>query len=448
MKLSKYNLFIPLENEDKMILFNTLYGSIFVIDTKVRELLRKNNFDKLEESILQEYKDKKIIIDKKTDEQLLIEHFHNKEKYSGTSLTFTILLTWVCNLKCVYCYEGAGQKKDSMTTETADKIIKYIKNKARLSSIKRINILLFGGEPLMNFDMGNYILKHVNDYCKEEQIYFSSSIITNGTLISQKIIDKLIQYNCKYIQITVDGPKEIHDGRRMYKNGKGTFDIIMDKIKLLRERDEIVNPHIRINIDNQNKELAPNFLKELKEHGFTDCGIDFGIVRAGTEACSSYSGSCMLEEEAALTLNELWLKAIDLGFSMNIRPVRKWIYCGLNGEHSISVAPNGDIYKCWEHIGDNEHLVGTIDDEGHLSVKYAYYDWMTRNPLQMDDCKECIYLPNCGGGCGSVSYEKTGSYHEKGCFNVKKVIENKLKIFLELKYPELFKSNKYIGQWK
>ncbi|MCL1994618.1 MAG: hypothetical protein FWG63_00255 [Defluviitaleaceae bacterium] len=56
---------------------------------------------------------------------------------------------------------------------------------------------------------------------------------------------------------------------------------------------------------------------------------------------------------------------------------------------------------------------------------------MSVDPLKIPECKSCVYLPNCGGGCGVVSYNKTKTYHSAGCFKVKGTIEKQV-----LKYVE------------
>ncbi|WP_211333338.1 SPASM domain-containing protein [Keratinibaculum paraultunense] len=113
------------------------------------------------------------------------------------------------------------------------------------------------------------------------------------------------------------------------------------------------------------------------------------------------------------------------------------MYCGLYSNNQFTVAPNCDVYKCWEHVGQEEHLMGKIDENGNLRVTYAYYDWMSVDPLKNAECSECVYLPVCGGGCGVVSYNETGTYHAKGCFKVKGTIEKQVLKYVE----EITKAN-------
>lgn len=440
MKFSKYNLFIPVNN-DQYLLFNSLTGSTFLIDEKFKKTIENNDIENLPEDVKKEYLDKKILLDDSVDEIRYFEYFHNKMKYDSKVLSLTILLTWACNLKCIYCYEGAGEIKNAtLTSETAENIIKFIKKQAENRSSKYISINLFGGEPLVNFKVGKQILIEIEKFCKETNRQLYTSIITNGTLINEEIIADLIRFNCKTVQITLDGPREVHDSRRMYKNDEGSYDTIIKNLKLICSTEGMAKPVIRINVDKTNLKDAYVLLDQLKEDGLTDCRVDFGIVRGGTDACAAYSSNCFAETELGDILDDLWKYAMKVGFKFNVRPMRKWMFCGLYGDYAYSIAPTGDVYKCWEIVGDEEHKIGSLNAEGDIeNLQFCFYDWMGRNPLMIEDCKKCNYLPACGGGCGAISHNISGSYHAKGCFKTVGVVEKQVKLYFEQEYPELFK---------
>lgn len=428
MKFSKYNLIIWDELKKQNILFNTLYGECFIADDKIVRSIKHNNIGILSSDVIERFKEKSIIVDDSIDEALYIEYFHNKEKFNSNTLTFTILLTWACNLRCVYCYEGAGEiRSKSLNAEESDSIVKYIKKLTNKVRPHNVSIMLFGGEPLLNIKVGEIILKEIDSYCKERNVVLNTSIITNGVLLDEEKVTFLKKYNCKYVQITLDGIKEIHNKRRVSKDGSSSFDKIVDTLKMLNTRTDFIKPLIRINIDKNNINSTEELLSYLASEGLNTCGIDFGIVHGGTEACSAYSGSCFVEEELGNLLGSLWAMARKYGFNINPRPMRKFLYCGLNKENSYTIAPTLDVYKCWEQVGEEKHKIGRIDSNGDLEENlYNLIDWMSINPVEVPECKECIYLPACGGGCAARAYDRNGSYHGTGCFKVKGVVEKEL----------------------
>ncbi|MBS6114277.1 Cys-every-fifth radical SAM/SPASM peptide maturase CefB [Thomasclavelia spiroformis] len=434
MKFSKFNLIVD-NGDGKYILFNTFTGHSFFIDENLKLKIEKDEISNLEQKIYDDFLKYKVIIDDNIDENRYFTYYHNKQKFSDKVISSTILLTWACNLKCVYCYEGAGEIRSTMLSkEMAQNYIEFMKNEclSRNSNIMSVN--LFGGEPLINFELADYICTELKRFCDENNKQFITSIVTNGTLLTDNILEKLRSFNCSTIQITLDGTKEIHDSRRMYKDGRGSFDKTISSIKLINSKENYIKPVIRINVDKTNIKEAYKLLEYLQNEGLSSCRLDFGIVRGSTDACSSYSDNCFVEEELGDLLEELWNAAEKCGFKKNVRPFRRWMYCGLYSDSSFTVAPNGDVYKCWEQVGEEIHKIGELSDKGTLkNIQYAYFDWMTRNPVDTVECRNCVYLPACGGGCGVISFAETGSYHAKGCFKTKGVLEKSIKSYIESK---------------
>lgn len=399
-----------------------------MINESEKKAIEDGDLETINKELCQEFVEKQIIIQDDFDELKVFEYYHNKSKFNYNCLIYTILLTWACNLRCVYCYEGAGENKHfSMNTEIADKVIKFMERDALDKHPKFISIMLFGGEPLVNFPVGKYILEKMNLFCKEHNIILVTSIVTNGTLITEEILKTLVENNCKYLQITLDGPPEIHNQRRVGKNGQGTFDAIIENLVKLKKYQEKIPVIIRVNVDKNNIGTIPVLMKILKEKQLTDFHIDFGIVHGGTESCSNYENNCYIEDEIGELLGRLWDEANEVGFNTEARPMRKWTYCGLNCDNNYTISPEGEVYKCWEHAGETEHLMGTISDQGLIiNPTNKFYEWMTRNPLDAKECRDCVYLPACGGGCGAISFNETNSYTGKGCFKIRGCIEKQV----------------------
>lgn len=432
MKFSKYNLIFQESKTDKYILFNTLSGHSYHISSDAADAIKTGDIASLDNATQKAFTRYGIIIDDQVDETRYFSYFHNKAKFGSTSVSATVLLTWACNFSCVYCFEGAGKVTNVMNQDSADKFINFMIKLAESHNAKSMHVTLFGGEPLVNIKQGFYILNHLKEYCDKNGLILTCGVITNGSLITQGIIDKLLYYNCSMVQITLDGTKEIHDSRRPYKNGKGSFEDIIHAIKLLSNVSNRLRTVIRINVDKTNTDEAVNLLAYLGKNGegLTMCGVDFGIVRGSTSACSAYSGNCYVDYEIGDVLDYLWREAEKQGFDMRTTPSLRWMYCGLYGDSQYTITPDCGVYKCWEHAGMEEHLMGEIGADGSLiNTTYALFDWMSKNPLEDNECRECVYLPACGGGCGVVSYNETGTYHAKGCYKVKGVLEKQIQRF-------------------
>lgn len=433
MKYSNYNIFISKRDSEAFYLFNTYTGSTFLVDGNVKEKIESKDVDFLEPEMKRQYEDTGILIKDDVEESRIFSYLYNKQKFNNEVLNLTVLLTYECNLRCIYCYEGAGEViKGSLDDDSREAIFNFIKKQMEGRKSKALAMVLFGGEPLLNFEANYEWLDRIKAYCEENDKKFVTSIVTNGILVDERVMEKLADYNCEMIQITLDGVKEVHDTRRIYKNGRGSFDEVMQGIRLIYDNPALSNPVIRINIDKNNISDVRDLLNYLHDEHLTGCFIDFGVVKGTTNACSSYTGNCFVEEELGDILDGLWEDLERLGFRYNISPQRKNMFCGLFCDSAFTISPFAEIYKCWDHVGMEEHLMGKINAEGEIvEPTYRYFDWMSHNPTEVEECRKCAYLPACGGGCASVSYSKDNTYHSSGCYKTIGVIEKQVeRLFL------------------
>ncbi|WP_313758983.1 radical SAM protein [Tissierella sp.] len=146
----------------------------------------------------------------------------------GISLYSKIHVSNTCNLEYKYCYANRGNYDSMdkiMTRNTARKLSEII-----INNFNNINkITFFGGEPLLGIDAIEEICSNLS------QKKISYNIITNLTLIDDNVIKILDKYRIKITE-SIDGAKEIHDFNRIFKNGKGTYDIIAKNVNTLQTR--------------------------------------------------------------------------------------------------------------------------------------------------------------------------------------------------------------------
>ena len=431
MKFSNYNLIFKDDSipEGKNILCNTFSGATFLINDEIKSAIEAKTLSVIGQEDIEIFCNAGVLLENDSvDEARIHNYFYNKEKFDNNVLSLTILLTMACNLRCVYCYEGAGILSNAtLTDEIRDNLFDFIKEQAETRRSKMVVLWLFGGEPLLYLKDNVAFLEKVKRYFEETDRIFETHTVTNGILCNQDNLKILERFNCKSIQITLDGVADIHDKRRVYVDGRGSFEEVMQGIRNVVYSYPLCNPIIRINIDRTNVDRTYELLELLEKEGLNGCYIDFGIVKGSTASCASYQGNCFYEEELGDILLPLWRKTKELGFEINTNPNRKYLYCGLYSDSAFTIAPTGDIYKCWDFVNDEEHRIATIGKDGAvINTTYAYYDWMTRNPYEIEECRECVYLPACGGGCVGASFKDKQQYHAAGCYKIKGVIEKQI----------------------
>jgi len=147
----------------------------------------------------------------------------------------TLQVTQDCNLRCAYCsysggYDQRTHSNKMMSYETMQKSVDFLMQRSMNS--KRVDIGFYGGEPLLMFHRIKKLFTYIEQTYPYKEI--SYSLTTNGTIFTDKVIDFLSEKGVN-VTISIDGPKEIHDKNRVFKNNEGSFDLIMKNLEKIRE---------------------------------------------------------------------------------------------------------------------------------------------------------------------------------------------------------------------
>lgn len=234
MKLSKYTVFYEVA-EDLGVMFNTFNGSVIQLRRSAYESLKEEFEWKEIEKIFGEYsamvKEKFCTVGDR-DKELLDEKL-KQGQFNKDRLTVTILTTQACNLSCVYCYQqGLIDRSLHLQPNVAERIKQWVIEKIYSNKPKIIVFHFYGGEPLLNIDILDGIMPEIMQAADSVGAKFTSYITTNGILLGEENIRKLKKWKLDNAQISVDGPQEIHDQRRPYHDGRGSYNLIMEKLEL------------------------------------------------------------------------------------------------------------------------------------------------------------------------------------------------------------------------
>lgn len=398
MRYSKFNTII--DKKEDLIIYNSLSGALLKISK-----------DKIEDArnILIE---KGILIENDKDETILYKYIYYQRIFSNKIINITIAPTTDCNLRCPYCFEGENKHKEYMDNETIDSITKYLISKKG----REIHLTWFGGEPLLCFDK----IIELTDKLNSNDIHFSASIVTNGTLLNDPIVERLYKLNLNNIQITFDGEKDIHDKKRFFKNGKGTYDLIIKNIDNILEKTTI--PLIlKINIDKTNYKSCTKLFALLKNK------YSSYIERNRLKISSNYirnitnfeGNDCLTEYEYLNFYTQVEQRQIP--FPNLCLP------CPLRNRSDIVIGPDGSIYKCLEFLGNKSKSIGNIKKLS-ISISKMAECALSYDPFEDKECMNCAILPICGGGCPNNRAKKALGEDISLCPSIKRnlpiIIEN------------------------
>lgn len=427
MKWSKYN-FLFSTNENKYLLYNSLTNSFMQVDEETYNLFA--NFENnLEEIINSELKPtlvrQKVLVEDDAMEIAELTFLEFLSRTNNKNLFLTIAPTYDCNFECTYCYEE-NRSKIYMTDETINQLVNFIKSYGDVS----VNITWYGGEPLMALTL----IEKICNLLEKSNIKFKHTIVTNGFLLNHKSSELFEKYPLDSIQITIDGPSEIHNARRCLKGNKPTFERILTNVDEFCKQLPNSKIAFRVNVDKGNAEYFHQISQELTtRYENKQVHIYAGIV---DDLANSKANNCIFDRSALMSfkLHQFRQYSRDLG----IYPEFGRRHCVANTLNGYVIGADGLIFKCWNDIGCEDKAISSLNlpkiRNKSLLYKYLNTGENVNDPL----CKDCILLPICNGGC---QYQRILKYFHNSEVDICHIAKDNLKELLEVYYEANFNKN-------
>ena len=399
MRVSRYTFFVELDN--RRFLYNTLSNALNEVDEELYNCLKelKENHigegkkldNDLEEALLKN----KFLTENDEDDFLIIKSVIQSIRAEKQGLILTIAPTMDCCFDCHYCFERT-KSPVYMSEHTMRGIAKFVSS---LENIKLTKITWFGGEPLMAMPQMEQLYRKLKRGLKG--VPFLSNIITSGFHLNEPNIRALQRMKVSQMQITLDGMKESHNKIKFTTGCDDAFSKVLDNIDLATAIAPEIHIVIRTNLTKTNaheyKELQNLIYDRYKGK---NVAIAPAFVMDRDESGMADRGDLFSHGEYSRYILGLSNSGID---SPQVRyPSRHITECAIRNSLSMAFGPDGAVYKCWEHIGNPEFVIGKINKDGSLSITdrtLLNRQMYGVDPLEDKQCRECPYLPLCLGGC-------------------------------------------------
>lgn len=354
------------------------------------------------------------------------------KKRQGVLKAICLHVAHDCNLACKYCFAGKGEydgPKGLMSFETGKRALDFLVKKS--GTRKNLEVDFFGGEPLLNWEVCKKLVEYGRSIEKEHGKNFRFTLTTNGVLVNDEVID-FCNREMGNVVLSLDGRKETHDRLRTTCNGKGSYDLIVDKFKKFANARNQADYYMRGTYTHYNTDFSKDII-HMADLGFKELSIE-PVVSDPTEPYALKENDLPILKEQYEILADEMLRRYRNGngftfyhymIDLNSGPciVKRISGCGVGTEY-MAVTPSGELYPCHQFVGDEKFLLGDIWKG--VTNTAILDEFKGCNVYSHPECKDCFAKLYCSGGCAANAYHTTGSVngiYEFGCELHRKRIE-------------------------
>jgi uncharacterized protein len=434
MKLSRWTIVAPVPGRDTTVLIQPLTGEAALIEAAQGEALQRGAVPTgLDQA---ELRQAGFVVESDDDDRRLLADatatFTDEAARTPTQLI--VVPGFGCNLACTYCYQEPFEPTRGLVEPAViDAFFAWV-DRFHAGEDPAPYITLFGGEPLVDTPAHRDRVQRYLDGTRARQL--SLAVVTNGYDL-EAYVPILAAGPVREVQVTLDGPPAVHDGRRPHAGGGATFD------RIVRGLDALVAAKIPINlrvvVDRANLTALPELARFIEAKGWLDLPVAQFKTQVGRNyelfGCAASQRRSDLFERA-----ELWATYVELS---EREPVLRRFYrprfhgmahLAETGElpapnfdacpaakKEWAFGPDGTLYGCTATVGNSAYKLGRF----HPTVERdeaAIAQWTGRSTLRMDKCRDCNVAPMCGGGCGALAAARTGSPMNPDCRPVRELV--------------------------
>ncbi len=348
----------------------------------------------------------------------------------ATGLPPTVALimkgTRLCNLRCTYCRSWAEGPNETMPFEV---LARSIQTALSAPGVATVEFIWHGGETTLRpIEFYRKALWLQQRFRRPGQ-RITNQLQTNATHLSAEWLDFFLRYRF-VIGVSLDGPPEVHDKRRLDVKGRPTSHRVRAGIEMLRTAG--VPFEIKMVVDDDVIALgAERLLEYLLEIDVKSVAL-LNVVPEG-DPDRELPGDYLAFPRFVGFLRELfrlWWPAYagritfrELSDLVTRLQGGRGGFCVFddNCMGSIyTIEPQGDIAACDRYQGDPDYTFGNVlecdlaDLIGGTNLSRAHAD----TAAEMDVASRCQWFSICHGGCPHDRYSRVhrhASHGEKCC---------------------------------
>lgn len=434
-KSNGYNIVLDVNSGSVHVVDDLSYDVISMYeDSGKADIVEKLKSDYSEEDILEAYEEVNKL---KEDELLFTEDIYRQyitdfKKRKTVVKALCLHIAHDCNLACKYCFAEEGEyhgRRALMSLEVGKKALDFLIENS--GNRRNLEVDFFGGEPLMNWEVVKELVRYGRSKEEEHDKKFRFTLTTNGVLLNDEVME-FVNREMSNVVLSLDGRKEVNDTMRPFRNGAGSYDLIVPKFQKLAESRNQTNYYVRGTFTHNNLDFS-NDVIHFADLGFKQMSIE-PVVGDDNEkyAIKQEDLPAIMEEYDKLAKEYIKRQKEGNGFNffhfmidLEQGPcvAKRLSGCG-SGTEYLAVTPWGDLYPCHQFVGQEEFLLGNVF-EGIKRTEICD-EFKMCNVYAKEKCQKCFAKYYCSGGCAANSYKFHGSItdaYDIGCEMQRKRIE-------------------------
>ena len=337
-----------------------------------------------------------------------------------------------CNLACRYCFAEEGEyhgRRALMSYEVGKAALDFLI--ANSGSRRNLEVDFFGGEPTLNFQVVKDLVAYGREQEKLHDKNFRFTLTTNGVLLNDEIME-FANKEMANVVLSIDGRKEVNDRMRPFRNGSGSYDLIVPKFRKFADSRKQTNYYVRGTFTHNNLDFSQDVL-HLADLGFKQISVEPVVAQETDDYAIREEDLPQLFEEYDKLAAEM-VKRHKHGDDFNFFHfmidleggpcvAKRLSGCG-SGTEYLAVTPWGDLYPCHQFVGNEKFLMGNVTDG--VTNTAIRDEFKSCNVYAKEKCRNCFARFYCSGGCAANSYNFHGDIHNAydiGCALQKKRVE-------------------------
>ena len=401
MRIRPSNYLTIIPYQENLLILQGYKGAIILIKKETWDEILANNYISDDTSELSKTKinllAKLVMVPEGIDEEKMVKAiFEEVLARTGKERFLGLFLTLRCNFACPYCFQD--EQKSDISKEIIDQSLEQLFSKVEETQAEKVKIEFWGGEPLLCLDKFEYTVKRARELNAKTQIKIQFTLVTNGSIFDPRI-EKLFEKekDLAHVQITIDGSQKMHDRRRFFKGGRGSYKkILANLVNWLKVAEKIA---VRVNIDQENKDHISELFHDLSKLNVDRQRIGISLANVSEGWGRGESREEILDNSDYKKVeSDLYALAEQMGFNVPRGKFPRYhpMLCMASGPFPGWVDPEGEIYCCARVAGNKDYSLGNIKD-GSKNQKTDI--WHKYQIINNPKCLKCKHLFFCAGIC-------------------------------------------------